>query len=239
VKYDRQLLEKAEAFAKDGQISYPDAKHLWDEATDDSVVTACEKLTLKYTLQHLKYTDKAAKFMHECLANGEAGRAGKLFKQIGGVKYDRQLLEKAEAFAKDGQISYPDAKHLWDEATDDSVVTACEKLTLKYTLHHLKYTDKAAKFLNEMLAGGANAPRGKSYYKHVGGRRYDREILETAEECAKDGRVSLDDAKKLWEGAQDGKGVTEIERESLLYVLDTVACTDEAKSFLSAQLSAQ
>merc|ERR1711971_575623 len=142
VKYDRQLLEKAEFFAKDRQISYPEARQLWGEATDDNEVT-------------------------ECLANGEAGRAGNLFKQIGGVKYDRQLLEKAEAFAKDGQISYPDAKHLWDEATDDSVVTACEKLTLKYTLHHLKYTDKAAKFLNEMLAGGANAPRGKSYYKHV------------------------------------------------------------------------
>ena len=31
------------------------------------------------------------------------------YKQFDGVKYDREILEKAEEFARDGQISYADA----------------------------------------------------------------------------------------------------------------------------------
>merc|ERR1719231_699433 len=103
VMYDRQLLEKAEAFGKDGQISYPEATELWNDAKDGPGVTDIEKQTLQYTLDTIKYTEKAAKFMSACLAGGDPSKSSGQYKQINGVKYDRQLLEKAEAFAKDGQ----------------------------------------------------------------------------------------------------------------------------------------
>ena len=38
------------------------------------------------------------------------------YKQFDGVKYDREILEKAEEFARDGQISYADAVELWEDA---------------------------------------------------------------------------------------------------------------------------
>eukprot|EP00928_Gymnodinium_smaydae_P005612 TRINITY_DN11908_c0_g2_i1.p1 TRINITY_DN11908_c0_g2~~TRINITY_DN11908_c0_g2_i1.p1 ORF type:complete len:582 (+),score=94.32 TRINITY_DN11908_c0_g2_i1:60-1805(+) len=49
------------------------------------------------------------------------------YKQIGGIRYDRALLEKADLFARDGQISFGEAKDLWESAQDGKGVTLCEK----------------------------------------------------------------------------------------------------------------
>lgn len=67
---------------------------------------------------------------------------GSYYKEIDGVKYDRELLEKAEAFAKDGQVCYAEANGLWQAVLDGQGVTDTEKLTLEYTLKTLKYTEK-------------------------------------------------------------------------------------------------
>ena len=56
----------------------------------------------------------------------------------------------------------------------------------------------------------------KAYYKHIDGEQYDRELLDMAQECAKDGRISSDDAQKLWAAASDGKRVTDIEKRTIL-----------------------
>jgi phosphoserine phosphatase len=70
------------------------------------------------------------------------------------VKYDKELLEKAEEFAKDGQVSYAEANNLWQSALDGHGVTDIEKLSLEHTLKTLKYTDKARTFLREQLDSG-------------------------------------------------------------------------------------
>merc|ERR1711976_713108 len=134
------------------------------------------------------------------------------YKQIDGVKYDRKLLEKAEEFTKSGGvISFAEAKDLWEDAQDGKGVTETEKKTLEYTMKEFKYTDKAAKFLKEHLDEG----KPKSYYKQIDGVKYDRELLEHVENATKTGGVVSDEeAKKLWEEAQDGKGVTECEKRT-------------------------
>lgn len=237
VKYDRALLEKAEGFAADGQISYPEAMGLWTSAQDGTGVTEIEKLTLQYTLRNLKYTDKAGKFMSECLAGGEAAKPTSFYKQIGGVKYDRGLLDKADDFAKDGQISYPEAKGLWDDAQDGSRVTETEKLTLQYIMNNYKITTKGANFLNECLGRSAKSGPSESYYRQIDGVKYDREILDIAKECSKDGRVSFDDANKLWAAALDGNGVTDTEKRTIQYVMKNFTCTEKAVNFLKSKLA--
>jgi len=227
VRYDRELLEKAEEFVKDGQVSEAEAKSLWEDAQDGKGVTETEARTLEYTLKTFKFTDKAAKFMRRSL---DGDKNVSYYKQIDGVKYDRELLEQAEKFAKDGQISHAEAKELWEDALDGKGVTATEKRTLEYTLKHFKYTDKASDFMKKAL--GANV----SYYKVVDGAKYDRELLELAESLAKDGQVSHEDAQKLLEAAKDGKGITKIEKDTLNHTMTSIKYTEKAAEFLKAEL---
>merc|ERR1719254_410811 len=85
------------------------------------------------------------------------------YKGIDGVKYDRKLLETIEKFAADGQVSYVEAKTIWEEAKDSSKITECERDTIKYGLQTYKWTEKAAKAMNIYLEGGVH----KSYYKVI------------------------------------------------------------------------
>merc|ERR1719206_460656 len=127
------------------------------------------------------------------------------YKVIDGQKYDRELLEMAEAFAKDGQVGYPEAKALWESAQDGKGVTEIEKKTLAYTMKEFKYSEKAANFMKTVLEAG----KYTSYYQVIDGQKYDRELLEMAKDFAKDGQISDPDAQKLWDAAQDSsKGIT-------------------------------
>lgn len=79
-----------------------------------------------------------------------------------------------------------------------------------------------------------------SYYKTIDGQRYDRKVLELAEELIQgrgDGRISKNDASQLLESVQDGRGITEIETKSLFYLLENYNFTDSARSWLSGELS--
>eukprot|EP00930_Biecheleria_cincta_P006993 TRINITY_DN10812_c0_g1_i2.p1 TRINITY_DN10812_c0_g1~~TRINITY_DN10812_c0_g1_i2.p1 ORF type:complete len:1686 (+),score=441.68 TRINITY_DN10812_c0_g1_i2:65-5122(+) len=161
-------------------------------------------------------------------------KAASYYKTVGGVKYDRQLLEQAEAAAADGQISVKDAKDLWKAASDGTGVTEMERRTLQYILKEMKFTEKAAEFLRKQL----RQRKGSSFYKIIAGVRYDRELLEEAEEAAKDGQISLPDAKRLLERALDSGRVTETERRTLEYVLNNMKCTQPAANFLREKLGA-
>ncbi len=79
-----------------------------------------------------------------------------------------------------------------------------------------------------------------SFYKIIDGQRYDRKVLELAEELIQgrgDGRISRDDAAQLLQSVQDGRGITETENRSLFYLLDNFNFTDSAKAWLSDELS--
>ncbi|MBX2873482.1 MAG: hypothetical protein KTR30_15320 [Saprospiraceae bacterium] len=79
-----------------------------------------------------------------------------------------------------------------------------------------------------------------SFYKIIDGQRYDRKVLELAEELIQgqgDGRISRDDATQLLESVQDGRGITETENRSLFYILENYKFTDSAKEWLSGSLS--
>mmetsp|Transcript_15626 Transcript_15626/g.49173 ORF Transcript_15626/g.49173 Transcript_15626/m.49173 type:complete len:258 (-) Transcript_15626:27-800(-) len=229
VKYDRELLESIEKFAADGQVGYPEAKKLWAEAQDGQGVTDVEKATLEYAMKTYKFTEKATKFLTVFLSTGKKS----FYKVIDGVKYDRALLEEAQRSEADGQISWREAKALFEDAKDGCGLTGTEKTTLEYVLKNLKFTDKARTFLESQLAG--NAP--KSYYKTIDGVKYDHVLLAEIEDSAKDGLVSEAEAKRLWDAASDGKGVTSIEQQTLKYALAQVKFTDPAKAFLEEKLA--
>lgn len=78
-----------------------------------------------------------------------------------------------------------------------------------------------------------------SCYKEIDGVKYDKGLLEKSDSLTTgrgDGRISKEDAEKLLEDTQDGKGVTEGERKTLQYILDNYNCTDAGKEVLVAKL---
>mmetsp|Transcript_757 Transcript_757/g.924 ORF Transcript_757/g.924 Transcript_757/m.924 type:complete len:614 (+) Transcript_757:67-1908(+) len=159
------------------------------------------------------------------------------YKTIAGVKYDRELLEMAEKAAADGQVSVKEAQDLWKAAQDGRGVTKIERRTLEYVLKDVKFTDKAAEYLKGELKGKDELGKSNGgYYKIVDGVKYDRELLEQAEQAAKDGQISVGEARALWESALDGHGVTNTEKLTLEHVLKAFKCTKPAKEFLEKEL---
>merc|ERR1712083_702746 len=102
--------------------------------------------------------------------------------------------------------------------------------TLEYILKNLKFTDKARNYLTTQL----KVPAPPSYYKVIDGNKYDASLLLEVEDAAKDGLISEAEATRLWEAACDGKGVTDIEQNTLKYALKTFKFTDPASAFLES-----
>lgn len=231
VKYDRTLLETIEESAKDGQVSYVEVKKIWAEAQDGEKVTDIERATLQYGMKTYKFTAKAAKALNIYL---EAGQHKSFYKVLQGVKYDRKLLEMADLSQADGQISVAEAKALFLEAHDGKGITGTERTTLEYISKEMKFTDKARQYFEEVI----KLPDPTSYYKVIDGNKYDAGLLLEFEGYGKDGQVSLAEVERTWKAAQDGPGVTDIEKATMKYALnkDKSKFTDPAFKFLDEKL---
>jgi len=228
-KYDRALLEAIESCAADGQVGYPEAKKLWKAAEDGQGVTDIEKATLKYAMKTFKFSEKANKFMETYLS---VGVHKSHYQIIDGVKYDRDLLEQAKVAAADGQVSWREAKELIESAQDGKGITGTEKDTLEYALKTLKFTDKARTFMEKQL----QIEKPSSYYKVIDGAKYDAALLLEIEDAMQDGQVSEAEAKRLYNAALDGKGITGIEQATFRYALKTFKFTDAARAHLEGLL---
>ena len=80
-----------------------------------------------------------------------------------------------------------------------------------------------------------------TYYRTIRGIRYDRSLLEIAEKLAQardDARLSQADAEVLLEQAQDGHTLTDVERETLRYIIQGFSFTESAAQWLSEQSDA-
>jgi len=230
VKYDRSLLESVEAATvSGGQVGWFEAKGLWKEAEDGVKVTDIERATLEYAMQTYKFSEKAKNYLTVFL---EAGTHKSYYKEIDGVKYDRALLEHAEMLAADGQLSWGDAKKLFEDGSDGQGLTGTEKDTFTYMLKTLKFTDKARQYTEAQL----KLDKPTSYYKVIDGEKYDQALILEFEDAMIDGLVSEAEAKRIWVAAQDGKGVTDIEKATIGHMLKIGKFTDPAKKLLEENL---
>ncbi len=78
-----------------------------------------------------------------------------------------------------------------------------------------------------------------SYYRQIDGVKYDDGLLKAAEEAVAgrgDGRISLDDAKKLLEEVKDGNSYTDIEKKTVAYIRDNFKWTDEADAWFRTEI---
>lgn len=78
-----------------------------------------------------------------------------------------------------------------------------------------------------------------SYYKEIDGKKYDKALLEAAEEAIAgrgDGRISLDDAQDLLEKVKDGNSYTDIEKDTMAYIRDNFKWTEEADKWFRTEI---
>ncbi|CAK9098034.1 unnamed protein product, partial [Durusdinium trenchii] len=149
---ETELFLKAKKFASDGRISHSEAKELWA----DGHLSPQELEVLRHITRTFHFTYKAMAWIQPLL---HSPKKTSYYRQVHGQRYDRELLEMAERFVKDGQISYAEAHSLWQSSQDGKGVTEVERKTLQYTLDHMKYTTKAAAFLRLKLDEG-KVPKG-------------------------------------------------------------------------------
>lgn len=78
-----------------------------------------------------------------------------------------------------------------------------------------------------------------TYYKIIDGVRYDRKLLDLAEELTEgqgDGRLSVKDIQKLYNSTLDGRGITTVEIVTLEYILSEFNVTDKAEEWLKEEI---
>jgi hypothetical protein len=78
-----------------------------------------------------------------------------------------------------------------------------------------------------------------AYYTKIKGKNYDGELIRTAERSVKgrgDGRISLQDAKKLLGSVKDAKGYSDIEKKTMKYIRDNYDFTREADRWFRAEI---
>merc|ERR1719440_976197 len=80
---------------------------------------------------------------------------------------------------------------------------------------------------------------GGSYYQTIDGYKCDRGIIDACQEAVAgqgDGRVSREDAEKVWEKVKDGNTVTDAEKWTLRYCFSQFNWTRASHDWLIEQL---
>jgi DNA-directed RNA polymerase subunit F len=78
-----------------------------------------------------------------------------------------------------------------------------------------------------------------SYYKEIDGKKYDKELLDAADNAIKgrgDGRISMEDAKDLLAKVKDGDTYTDIEKDTVAYIRDHYKWTAEADEWFRTEI---
>jgi hypothetical protein len=78
------------------------------------------------------------------------------------------------------------------------------------------------------------------YYSYIGNQRYDKVLLELAESFKnnpRDGRLSVSDVHTLFDAAQDGFRVTQVEIDTLFHIRREFNLTDAADRVFAERMN--
>jgi len=167
-------------------------------------------------------------------------------KIVDGIELDGAVIAACTEACKGGKPVTPEvAAKIFSKFSQDDHISKEERWTLRYCLSKFEWEEEAQKKITEscqkvMAAEGVTPPPAKKrktvggYYEKMDGVKCDRGIIEACREAvdgAGDGRVSLEDAKKVFAATIDGGQVTNYERWSLVYCLTEFVWTSAAQSW--------
>lgn len=177
------------------------------------------------------------------------------YETIDGLRCDRGIVDAcrtAVTGSDDGRVQVEDAKKVFEHVADGNKETACERWTVRYCLQEFKWTEAAHDWLVEELKkvpqveSPAKKARtsGGGYYEKIDGFQCDRAIIDTCREAVDEvgeavgvfGRVSEEDARKVWAKAADGNEVTDAEKWTIRYCLSNFTWSRGAHDWILEQL---
>ena len=224
VRYDRALLESAEERIKgqgDGRISDQDIHEIIDLSKDGNKVTLTELRTIKYIRDHFRVTEKAQKTLSDFIIQIETSKSV--------PKEKKDLIITSE----DLDLEETDNGDLKEEVILDQEVPLIEQKIDNEILISEKIKEEV---LSEKNSTEIKNDSKKSYYRFISGERYDRSLLEDAEkriEGQGDGRISEKDLIEVVESSRDGKGITETEWKTIVYITETYNLTHKATEWFN------
>lgn len=163
-----------------------------------------------------------------------------------GIQVDKRIIDLCSSEARG--VSLSAAKKIYEDFAADGVISQGERWTLRYCLANFKWEDEAQTYIcnrtDEFNQQKAEPPAkkrrtNKSYYERCDGVKCDRAVIDACREAvsgAGDGRVSLEDAKKVLASATDGGRVTYYEHWSLCYCLAEFNWTKAAHDWIVEEL---
>ncbi|PJZ52919.1 OmpA family protein [Leptospira adleri] len=95
--------------------------------------------------------------------------------------------------------------------------------------------------MNSSLNLGAAGIMAKkeNYYVTIKGRKYDRELIQLAEEFTsgkRDGRISVSDAKQLLKAVKDNNSYTDIEKHTIEHIRENYKFTEKADEWFRTEI---
>jgi len=232
VKYDRGMLDTVEAATDDkDRLDIADCKKLFVEIIDGNKYTDIEKTTMKYIREHYKFETDADQWIRKAIASWAAKKA---VKDAAKESKEEKLYckcnepESGTMVGCDAQLS---GCYNWYHM-------ACTGLT-KDTLPDVWFCESCTK-KKAPARGSKDKPKKESYYKQINNKKYDKGMLEAADTAVEgkgDGRVSIDDAKKIFKEAVDGDKITECEYDTLDYIKANYKWTEKSTEWLNNALT--
>lgn len=216
VRYDRALLEAAENRIKgqgDGRISEQDLKELVDLSEDGKGITVTELRTLRYIQDEFNLTEKAQRWLTDNISRLEREKISSESEE--GTSQEKSTHAEVETEDQIDKANEPygddkdDPNQINNSGAEQHISKEAEEKTEKET---------------------------KSYYRIIEGKRYDRGLLDAADERVEgkgDGRISENDLIELVELSRDGRGITETELETLNYIKIHYNLTEKANTWLA------
>jgi len=218
----KEELVAAKAEKEGAEASAKEATKATKEAISEAKMASQNSDRQKKDLSHL---EKTALADFKELLEWDGKVKGSQYKTIGGVRYEKDLLE----MAGDTEITVDIAEKLFEAAMDGNVVTPTEKRTLRYILKKKGFVGEAKNFLETKI--------GTSWYQSIDGVSYERTLLTIAAKAATSGPLGMEAAEELWTSAQDRNLVTACEKRTLEYVLGHWEFVPEAKANLEANMA--
>ena len=139
------------------------------------------------------------------------------------------LTDKITDYVKtiEGKITLKESNKIIELLDDVSHPTNEEINTIKVILNNFNCENEAKDNLEKYIK--------TSYYQIINGIKYDRSLLLKADNLIKgqgDGRISEEDIKVLVEESNDNNKITEVEKQTLYYIIENYNTTSKAKEYL-------
>lgn len=163
------------------------------------------------------------------------------YKVVNGQTFDSDLYalaERAQTHDPDGRISIRTAQKMYEAVIDGGVYSKVEHDTVNYLLNNMSWDAEAKQwFLSELE--NWEREKSKPVHRFVEGKEVDKELYEIAEDAVAnnpDGRISLADARLLYEAVIDEGIYTSVEWETVRLIKKNMRWHADALAWFDKEL---